>query len=32
MPAAFLTDAMTRLHTRFCVQTVQPVGAITEGR
>jgi aspartate kinase len=29
MPAAHLTDAMTRLHTRFCVQ---PVGATTEGR
>ena len=29
MPAAHLTDTMTRLHTRFCVQ---PVGATAEGR
>jgi aspartate kinase len=29
MPAAYLTDAMTRLHTRFCDQ---PVGAHVEGR
>jgi hypothetical protein len=29
MPAAYLTDAMTRLHTRFCDQ---PVGAHAEGR
>jgi aspartate kinase len=29
MPAAYLTEAMTRLHTRFCDQ---PVGATTEGR
>ena len=29
MPAAHLTDAMTRLHTRFCDQ---PVGAHAEGR
>jgi aspartate kinase len=30
MPAAYLTDAMTRLHTRFCDH--QPVGAHAEGR